>query len=861
MKRTVIGVVAHVDAGKTTLSEAMLYTAGAIRSLGRVDHGNAFLDNFSIERARGITIFSKQAILQLPGLRATLLDTPGHVDFSAETERVLDVLDCAILVISGSEGVQSHTLTLWKLLRRRGIPTFLFVNKMDLPGTDRKKILADLSKTLDGIFFDYRQPDHETVALCGDGYLEEFLETGVLSPRSIMTAVHGCAAFPCWFGAALKLDGVDEFLQDVAELAPICREKNEFGAKVFKITRDDQNARLTHMKVTGGVLRVRDIIKNGGAEEKVTQLRAYSGAKFTQIDEAYSGDVVAVTGLGGTLPGMGLGKEAMGQTPTLEPVLTYTVNFPEGCDLHKAVSQLRQLEEEEPELRLVWNERLQQMRAQLMGPIQLEILHEVLLDRFGLNVSFGTGQIIYRETIADIVEGVGHYEPLRHYAEVHLILEPGAPGSGIRIESDCSEDKLDRNWQRLILTHLSEKQHLGVLTGSPITDIKITLTAGRAHEKHTEGGDFREATYRALRQGLMQAKSVLLEPWYSFRLELPTENLGRAMGDFQRLGAEVGESSMDGAFSVLTGEIPVSALGDYPTEIASYTHGLGRFFCNLLGYRPCADPSAVIAEIGYDPEADLANSPDSVFCSHGAGHPVKWSDVPKYMHLDATLATKKDASETYGGGRTRSASDEELMAIFERTYGPIKRNDPKPMRPKPKPAEPVDWHIYTRPKTDGDEYLLVDGYNIIYAWDSLREFAEQELAFAREKLIERLQNYQGYRKIAVIVVFDAYKVKGNPGSMERRGGVTIVYTREAETADAYIERATYDLARKHFVRVATSDGLEQVIILGHGALRVPATAFEQEMIDTEGLIRNHVEKINSETELAMRKASLGPIRN
>ncbi|MGM9608331.1 MAG: NYN domain-containing protein [Oscillospiraceae bacterium] len=842
-KRAVIGILAHVDAGKTTLAEAMLYTGGAIRTLGRVDHGDAFLDNFSLERERGITIFSKQAALTLPTLQATLLDTPGHVDFSAEMERTLDVLDCAVLVISAPAGVQSHTRTLWKLLRRRNIPTLLFLNKTDLPCPDRAGLLDLLRRELGDGFFGFERPDGEHLALCDEGLMEEYLETGALGEDSLTAAVARCRVFPCWFGAALKLEGVEEFLRGLERCAPAAPAGQEFGAKVFKISRDERGARLTHLKVTGGVLRTRDTITGDGWEEKITQLRVLSGGKFTPVEEALPGDVVAAVGLTHTSPGMGLGAQEDGPAPALEPVLTYRVFFEEGTDVHKAYLQLRQLEEEDPQLHLVWDERLRQLKVQLMGPVQREVLSQVIADRFGLTVTFGPGQVLYRETIQDTVEGVGHYEPLRHYAEVHLLLEPGEPGSGLRFASACPEDELDRNWQRLILTHLAEKQHLGVLTGSPITDMTITLTAGRAHEKHTEGGDFRQATYRAVRQGLMQARSVLLEPWYDFRLEVPQSNVGRAITDLQRMGAEFDAPETEGDFSVLTGSVSAAALGDYPRELAAYTRGLGRFSCTLRGYAPCADQEKVVQELGYDPESDVDNTPDSVFCSHGAGRTVKWREVFDHMHLPSTLNPPEEATVEERAARyfSQVASDAELMAIFERTYGPVK-DKVKALRPAVKSRPAADKPFKGKPRPAGPEYLLVDGYNIIFAWEDLRALAQDSLDAARTRLIERLRNYQGWRQCPVIVVFDAYKVKGNPGSVEKLGGVSVVYTKEAETADMYIEKAAHDLSKNHRVRVATSDGLEQVIILGGGALRLPASAFEAEVKEAEDAIRTFLQR-------------------
>ncbi len=833
-KHICIGLLAHVDAGKTTLSEAMLYLSGSIRTLGRVDHGDAFLDTFALERQRGITIFSKQALLQWQDLRATLLDTPGHVDFSAEMERTLDVLDCAVLVISGPAGVQSHTRTVWRLLRQRRIPTFLFINKMDLPGADRTEILEELQRTLGDGFADFSQPDPETLAMGSEALLEEFLETGAVSDAALAQAIAQCTLFPCWFGAALKLEGVEAFLRGLAKFAPAAREGRDFGAKVYKISRDGQGVRLTHMKVTGGVLRVRDILDG----EKITQLRSYTGPKFTAVEAAYPGQVVAAVGLTRTCPGQGLGAEAQGQPPVLEPVLTYGVVLPQGYDVHKALVQLRQLEEEDPQLHVDWNQHVQELCVRLMGPVQLEILHHLLLERFGLEVSFSQGSILYRETIAAPVEGVGHYEPLRHYAEVHLLLEPAPRGSGLHFASACREDDLDRNWQRLILTHLAEKQHLGVLTGSPITDMTITLLSGRAHLKHTEGGDFRQATYRAVRQGLMGAESVLLEPWYDFRLEAPQANVGRAMTDLEQLGAELQPPETRGDFAVLTGSGPVAALQDYPQTVTAYTRGLGRFSCALKGYAPCKNQAQVVEDLGYDPEADLENPADSVFCSHGAGFTVKWADVPAHMHLPSALEPPKEAPplrDLAAEYCAMMATDKELLAIFERTYGPIRRDKAQALRParKASPAKPYRG----APQPAGPEYVLVDGYNIIFAWEDLKLLARDSLDMARSRLINLLRNYQGFRQCPVIVVFDAYKVKGNPGSVEHFGGLSVVYTKEAETADMYIEKVTHELGKKHRVRVATSDGLEQIIILGHGALRVPASAFRQEVDEVEQSIR------------------------
>ncbi len=845
MKRTVIGILAHVDVGKTTLSEAMMYCSGGIRSLGRVDHGNAFLDTFQMERQRGITIFSKQAVLNLPDFRMTLLDTPGHVDFSAEMERTLDVLDCAVLAVSGPSGVQSHTYTLWKLLRQRNIPTFLFINKMDQPGTDKAAIMENLRQKLGEGFVDFSEPDAESLAMCDEALLEEYLETGAVSEAQIAAAIAKGKVFPCWFGAALKLEGVEEFLEGLRKFAPATKEKEEFSAKVFKVSRDEQGVRLTHLKVTGGTLKVRDNLSGSDWEEKVTQLRLYSGAKFTAVEEAHPGDVVAAAGLSRTSPGLGLGGEHQGSAPALEPVLTYSIILPEGYDIHKALQQFRQLEEEEPQLHVDWDQRLQELRVQLMGQVQLEILHQLLLDRFGLEVQFGQESILYKETIANTVEGVGHYEPLRHYAEVHLILEPGERGSGLHFATNCHQDDLDLNWQRLVLTHLLEKQHLGVLTGSPITDMTITLTAGRAHLKHTEGGDFRQATYRAVRQGLMQAESVLLEPWYDFRLEVPQVNVGRAMTDLQRMGADFEPPETEGDYAVLEGSAPVAVMRSYPQEVTTYTRGLGRFSCQLKGYAPCKNQEKIVEEIGYDPTADLDNSPDSVFCEHGAGVIVKWSDVPKQMHLESTLAPapkkteQEDWTERAARYCARMATDQELMDIFERTYGPIKKDKRRALRPTERSLK----GFKAKPLPEGPTYLLVDGYNIIFAWDELKDVAKDSLDMARTKLINMLSSYQGFINSPVIVVFDAYRVKGNPGSVERYGDLSVVYTKEAETADAYIEKVTHDLAKHHRVRVATSDGLEQIIILGAGALRISARSFHDEVLQVEKAIREYLTEI------------------
>ena len=854
MRKLAAGILAHVDAGKTTLSEALLYRGGSIRRLGRVDHGDAFLDTDAMERQRGITIFSKQAVLPLETLEVTLLDTPGHVDFSAEAERVLRVLDCAVLVVSGADGVQAHTRTLWKLLERYGVPVFLFVNKMDLAGADRAALLAELRRRLDGGCVDFSLPPEqlaEEAAVCDETVLERYLDSGALPDGDITAMIAGRRLFPCLFGSALKLEGVDELLSALERYAPVPTYPADFGARVFKIARDSQGKRLTCLKVTGGTLRVKDLLTNrrpGLPEEQVwsekaDQIRVYSGAKFRPVEEAPAGTVAAVTGLSHTRPGDGLGFEGSWAGPVLEPVLAYRVIPEDGTDPHTALERLRQLEEEDPQLHVAASG--DELRVQLMGQVQMEILQRLARDRFGMEISFGSGSVRYRETIAAPVVGIGHFEPLRHYAEVHLLLEPGPRGSGLTLASACPTDVLDLNWQRLIFTHLAEKEHLGVLTGSPITDMKITLLTGRAHEKHTEGGDFRQATYRAVRQGLMQAESVLLEPWYDFRLELPAAQAGRAISDIQRMNGETAPPETVGEETVITGSVPVAALGDYAREVAAYTRGLGRLSCTPGGCRPCAEAEAVIAALAYDPERDVENTPDSVFCAHGGGYTVPWNEVPARAHLSGGWRPERpeEAPEEPRPARQRAdyagamARDRELQAIFERTYGPVKRRDfLPPKEPKRAPAaEPGERR--TVPERDsGPEYLLVDGYNIIFAWDELKDIARDNLDAARKQLCDLLCSYQGYQKCHVIVVFDAYKVKGGLGSVEKYHNIHVVYTKEAETADAYIERATYEIGRKHRVKVATSDGPEQLIILGHGALRLSASNFRQEMERVQGQI-------------------------
>ena len=846
MDKLVIGILAHVDAGKTTLSEGLLYTCGRLKKLGRVDHKDAFLDTDPMERERGITIFSKQAILPLEGAEITLLDTPGHADFSAEMERTLQVLDCAILVISGTDGVQGHTHTLWKLLERYGVPTFLFINKMDLAGADRDALLSELKSRLDEGCVDFAAPAEqiqEQAAVCDEDALERYLEDGALDDGALTALIAKRKLFPCWFGSALKLEGVAEFLQGLEHYAPRPRYGPDFAARVFKISRDNQGARLTWMKITGGSLKVKALLSGPGWEEKADQLRIYSGAKFQAVDEAAAGTVCAVTGLSATAAGEGLGAEAEALPPALEPVLTYQVVLPAGQDPHTALQKLRQLEEEDPQLHLVWNERLGELHVQLMGEVQLEILQRLIAERFGMEVSFGQGGIVYRETIAGAVEGVGHYEPLRHYAEVHLLMEPLPRGSGLVLTSACPQDMLDINWQRLVLTHLAERSHPGVLTGSPITDMKITLVAGRAHLKHTEGGDFRQATYRAVRQGLMEAESILLEPWYNFRLEVPAEQVGRALSDLQRMHGRVEPPETAGDTAVLTGSAPVEQLRDYGREVAAYTRGRGRLSCTSGGYAPCHNQDEVVAAMGYDPERDVENPPGSVFCAHGAGYNVKWDEVKAHAHVDSGLrlgeeppeeeaAPPRPRPQSYAGSLEQ---DKELQAIFERTYGKVERNA---FRPQPRPARTsLDDKKYSiRAQDRGPEYLLVDGYNIVFAWDELKAAAKENLDAARQMLMDILSNYQGFKKNVVILVFDAYKVPRSVQDVTRYHNIYVVYTKEAETADAYIERATYEIGRHHRVRVATSDGAEQLIILGHGALRLSASTFRAEVEQVTGQI-------------------------
>ena len=880
-----VGLLAHVDAGKTTLSESILYQSGAIRNLGRVDHQDAFLDTDEMERERGITIFSKQAVLTWKDTEITLLDTPGHVDFSAEMERVLQVLDCAVLVISGADGVQGHTETLWKLLTRYGIPVFLFVNKMDQEGTDCGKLLAELKSRFSEGCIDFGRVETgaeeviEEIAVCDEQTMEEYLEKGSVAAASIRRLVAERKIFPCYFGSALHLQGVEELMNGICTYQMQKEYPAVFGAKVYKIARDGQGNRLTYLKVTGGTLKVKDVIGENG--DKVNQIRVYSGEKYELLSEADAGKVCAVTGLAETYPGQGLGAEKDSELPILEPVLTYRIVLPDDCNVHTMLRDLKLLEEEEPELHVVWIEKSQEIHVQLMGDVQIEILQRIIKERFGVLVEFGEGSIVYKETIAAPVEGVGHFEPLRHYAEVHLRLEPGERGSGIQFDSECSEDVLDRNWQRLVLTHLEEKEHKGVLTGSVITDMKITLTSGKAHLKHTEGGDFRQATYRAVRQGLKKAESVLLEPYYEFSIELPSENVGRAMTDIQNRFGKFEAPETLGEMTVLTGIAPVSTLSGYQKDVIAYTGGRGRISLTLKGYDLCHNQEEVVAARGYDSELDLANPTGSVFCAHGAGFVVDWDEVEEYMHMERTLdqTGEEGLAEVTLPKRRHSSielTQEELDAIYVRTPDPVKQNHgPVTVCAKEKDREPGSaytdpkWERRRREKEGRQEYLLVDGYNIIFSWEELRELSEKDIGAARGKLADILSNYQGYRKCTLILVYDAYKVEGNPGEVMKYHNIYIVYTKEAETADQYIEKTVRRIAKDAAVTVATSDGLEQVIILGQGANRMSAPGLKEEIERTlaevrgehlgkKGSVGNYLfDYLDEETAEEMEKVRLG----
>ena len=905
MKKLVIGILAHVDAGKTTLSEELLYLCGEIRKIGRVDHGDAFLDTYELEKERGITIFSKQALLKTENMEVTLLDTPGHVDFSAEMERTLQVLDYAILVINGMDGVQSHTMTLWRLLERYQIPTFLFVNKMDQQGTDHDALLNDLKQHLHENCVDFGRtqdtdygmyeltPEQlENIAVCEEDILETYLETGIVEDRDIARLIIQRKIFPCYFGSALKEKGVKDFWNGVQKYTAEPERPTEFGAKVFKIARDEQGNRLTYMKITGGSLKVKTLLSsnsNGQSlpgrkaeeaawEEKADQIRLYSGAKYELTSEAEAGTVCAVTGLTRTYPGEGLGIEQESELPILEPVLNYQIILPDDCDPHQMLQKLRQLEEEEPQLHILWDSQFSEIHAQLMGEVQIEILKKLIWDRFHVAVEFGAGSIVYKETVAEPVEGVGHFEPLRHYAEVHLLIEPGEPGSGCQFFTACSEDVLARNWQRLILTHLEEKEHIGVLTGSPLTDVQITILTGRAHAKHTEGGDFRQATYRAVRQGLRKARNILLEPYYEFRLEVPAEMIGRAMADVQKMQGTFDAPEVEGETAILKGTAAVAQMRDYQKEVVSYTHGTGKLFCSLKGYAPCKNQDEVVQNIGYDPEADLENPTGSVFCAHGAGFVVPWDQVEDYMHLQSGVDMDELDSESWYedvesaqnpgtavdnanisgniSGKTGKFSysgsyeeEEELQAIFERTFGPMKRDRTAFQKKTVHSSTPATRYRAGKPRQE--EYLLVDGYNIIFSWEELNELAKENIHAACDKLMDILSNYQGYRKCTLILVFDAYKVEGHVEEIITYHNIYVVYTKEAETADQYIEKTVHRIGRQYQVTVATSDGLEQVIIMGQGAHRISAQGLKKEIEDTEKTAREewHQRRQSSKTYL------------
>lgn len=873
-----IGILAHVDAGKTTLAESILYLTGSIRKLGRVDHQDAFLDTYELERERGITIFSKQAEFRLGEREVTLLDTPGHVDFSAEMERTLQVLDYAILVISGADGVQGHVQTLWRLLKQYEIPVFLFINKMDQPDTNENALMEELTKRLDEKCINFSagletEEAKENLAVCDEAVLEHYLESGEIQKEEIINLIAKRKVFPCYFGSALKIQGVEEFLKGIETFTKKCAYPEEFGARVFKIARDAQGNRLTYLKITGGSLKVKMLLSNEKEagegkeelwEEKAEQIRIYSGNSFEAVKEAKAGSVCAVAGLSHTYCGQGLGIEAHTFLPVLEPVLTYKIELPEDCNVHSMLIKLKELEEEEPQLHIVWDERLQEIHAQVMGEVQIEILKRMIWERYQTEVEFGSGKIVYKETIEDCVEGVGHFEPLRHYAEVHLKLEPAERGTGLHFFADCSEDLLDRNWQRLVMTHLEERMHKGVLTGSEITDMKVTLVSGRAHLKHTEGGDFRQATYRALRQGLKKAKSVLLEPVYEFRLELPADKVGRAMADIQKMYGEFQLSDSEGEYSVVTGFAPVSLMRDYQKEVMAYTSGHGRLFCTLKGYMPCHNADEVIEEMNYDSENDLENPTGSVFCAHGAGFIVPWYEVEDYMHLELQTPMQKQVEEEIPMPKRTPQeaeaylkegvqNEEELRAIFERTYGAVKRERQgwervSKRNPNRNPSVRSSETENTRKEKKREpikEYLLVDGYNIIFAWEDLNELSKINIESARNKLMDRLSNYQGYKKMTLILVFDAYKVKGNPGSVMKYHNIYVVYTKEAETADQYIEKTVHEIGRKYQVTVATSDALEQVIILGQGGNRLSAANLLEEVEAVEAEISKKVQKKTS----------------
>lgn len=857
-KHICAALLAHVDAGKTTLSEGLLYQAGKIRSLGRVDKGDAYLDTFYLEKERGITIFSKQAVLEVGETQITLLDTPGHVDFSAEMERTLQVLDYAILLISGADGVQGHTQTLWRLLQQYKVPVFLFVNKMDQAGTDKTVVFEQLQQRLSDCIIDCMDMDseecRERIALCDEELLENYLQTGEISHSEIQRLIVERKMYPCFFGSALKLEGVEKFLHALDRYTCEKKYPSEFGARVFKIARDEQGNRLTYLRVMGGVLSARmEIEVAEGKREKVNQIRVYSGEGYETAAEAEAGRVCAVTGLLQTYPGQGLGCEANDVKPVLEPVLTYRLELPEGCEAAIILPKLRELEEEQPELHIVWDEKSQEIQAQVMGEVQLEILQSLIRERFGVDVNFGTGSIVYKETISRPVEGVGHFEPLRHYAEVHLWMEPGEAGSGIQLATECSEDMLDKNWQRLIFTHLLEREHKGVLTGSALTDVKITLIAGRAHLKHTEGGDFRQATYRAVRQGLMQTDSVLLEPYYEYRLEVPEENIGRAITDVERMAGSFKLEQSEDRMSVLTGEAPVSTMRDYSRDVVAYTKGEGRLFCSLLGYRPCHNADEVIQGMRYDPENDVEHPTGSVFCSHGSGFYVSWNEVRDYMHIDMGRQwgeTKEDNVSGEEEPKQLAAREEEMWIdaeeverILDRTshanrkQQPISHKGISAKRIRSVSDKPVGLSKSRKKDVPDKKYLLVDGYNIIFAWEELNELSKMDIGAARDKLMDILCNYQGYKKCEVILVFDAYRVQNHKTEILDYHNIHVVYTKEAETADQYIEKFAHENCKKYHITVATSDGMEQIIIRGAGCRLLSARDLKRELEDVEKELR------------------------
>ena len=847
-KHICAALLAHVDAGKTTLSEALLYESGVIRTRGRVDHKDAFLDTSPLERERGITIFSKQACFSYGNMDVTMLDTPGHADFSSEMERTLQVIDYAVLIISGTDGVQGHTETVWKLLQKYRIPTFFFVNKMDLPGADKAAVLKELQAKLSPYCVDFTEEEEllcENVAMCEETLLETYLEEGTFDlKKEVRRLVSGTLLYPCYFGSALQNEGVEALLEGLENYTKMPEYQKEFAGKVYKITRDDAGQRLTHMKLTGGELKLRDEIEGIG---KVNEIRVYSGEKYTLQQEVKAGDICAVPGFTDTYAGQGVGKEADFCANQLAPVCNYQILLPEGTDEAIAWRQLKQLEEEDPNLHLSWQAQTREIFIQPMGEVQLEVIKRMVSERYGMDIAFGSASILYRETIEDTVIGMGHFEPLRHYAEVHLKMEPLPRGSGLQFVTECSEDELDLNWQRLILTHLGEKEFTGVLTGSPITDIKFTLIAGRAHLKHTEGGDFRQATYRAVRQGLRQAKSRLLEPMYQFRMEVPMEQIGRVMSDVGKMHGTFRQQPDDGEMSAIEGTCPVASMAGYGTEFAAFTKGRGRMTLSFCGYEPCHNESEVVKNCKYDPDADVENTADSVFCAHGSGFVVPWNEVAKHVHIDTSIKNRQPVKNTTAAPKepskknSKMSEEKELQAIFERTFGPVKTRVETPAKKVIK-AEPGKTKTKEYKPVYEEEYLLVDGYNIIFAWDELKALAAENLEGARAKLMEIMCNYQGFCGCHLILVFDAYKVKGNPGSVEQFHNISVVYTKEAETADMYIEKTTKEIARKKRVRVATSDGMEQIIILGHGATRISARAFQEEVKRVNDRIAEEVER-------------------